>query len=119
MKGGQKRSNFGPQLSARKLRNEFFGVLGYFIRKFGYEPAPFVLALVLTPLLENALRQSLILSAGSFKIFLTHPISGGCLLIDAVLLLGGIPLLEQEARKDPNRRRGAYLNPLREKRKKV
>ena len=41
-----------------------FGVIGYFMRKFGYEPAPLVLAFVLGPMLENNLRKSLILSQG-------------------------------------------------------
>jgi len=39
-----------------------FGVIGYFMRKLGYEPAPLVLAFVLGPMLENNLRKSLILS---------------------------------------------------------
>ena len=43
-----------------------FGVLGYLMRKFGYEPAPLVLAFVLGPMLENNLRKSLILSQGDF-----------------------------------------------------
>ena len=43
-----------------------FGVLGYLMRKFGYEPAPLVLAFVLGPMLENNLRKSLILSHGDF-----------------------------------------------------
>ena len=33
-----------------------FGVLGYLMRKFGYEPAPLVLAFVLGPMLENNLQ---------------------------------------------------------------
>ncbi len=41
-----------------------FGIVGYFMRKFGYEPAPLVLAFVLGPMLENNLRKSLILSQG-------------------------------------------------------
>ena len=53
-----------------------FGVLGYLMNKFGYEPAPLVLAFVLTPLLENALKQSLILSDGTVGIFFTRPIFG-------------------------------------------
>jgi putative tricarboxylic transport membrane protein len=68
----------------------FFGVVGYLMRKFEYELAPLVLAYVLTPLLENALRQSLILSGGSFGIFLTRPISAGCLVAAAALLLSSL-----------------------------
>ena len=52
-----------------------FGIIGYLMRKFRYEPAPLVLAFILTPYLESALRQSLIISHGSFMIFLEKPIS--------------------------------------------
>ena len=41
-----------------------FGIIGYFMRKLGYEPAPLVLAFVLGPMMENNLRKSLILSQG-------------------------------------------------------
>jgi putative tricarboxylic transport membrane protein len=74
-----------------------FGVVGYFMRKFEYEPAPMVLAYVLTPLLENALRQSLILSDGSFGIFMSRPISAGCLIIAAALLLSSLlPMIRKK-----------------------
>ena len=64
-----------------------FGVLGYLMRKFDFEPAPFILAFILGPLLENALRQSLVISQGSFGIFLTRPISAACLGVAAALYL--------------------------------
>jgi len=74
-----------------------FGVVGYFMRKFDYEPAPLVLAYVLTPLLENALRQSLILSDGSFVIFMSRPISAGCLIAAAVLLFSSLlPMIRKK-----------------------
>jgi len=41
-----------------------FGIFGYFMRKFKYEMPPLVLALILGPMFENALRQSLILFGG-------------------------------------------------------
>jgi putative tricarboxylic transport membrane protein len=65
----------------------FFGIVGYFLRKFDYEPAPLVLAFVLGPLLETNLRQSLILSDGSFGIFFSRSISLACLLLALILLL--------------------------------
>ena len=68
-----------------------FGVLGYLMRKFGYEPAPLVLAFVLGPMLENNLRKSLILSQGDFWIFLERPISVTCLAIAAAMII--MPLL--------------------------
>ena len=63
-----------------------FGVFGYIMRKCDYEPAPLVLAYVLGPMLEQALRQSLKMSDGSFTIFLLRPISGVSLAIGALLL---------------------------------
>jgi len=74
-----------------------FGVLGYLMRKFGYEPAPLVLAVVLGPMLENNLRKSLILSQGDFTVFFERPISAVCLLLAAVALLA--PLLPALARR--------------------
>ena len=52
-----------------------FGVVGFLMKKFAYEGAPLILAFVLSPLMENALRQSLIMSHGSFSIFFTRPIA--------------------------------------------
>ena len=52
-----------------------FGVIGYIMKKCDYEPAPLLLAYVLGPMLEQALRQSLIMSNGSFSIFFVRPIS--------------------------------------------
>ena len=53
----------------------FFGVIGYVFRKVDYPLAPCVLAVILGPEVERALRQSLIISMGSFDIFLKRPIS--------------------------------------------
>jgi putative tricarboxylic transport membrane protein len=53
----------------------FFGVIGYLMRKMDYPPAPMVLALVLGPMVEMSLRQSLTISHGSMAIFFTRPIS--------------------------------------------
>jgi putative tricarboxylic transport membrane protein len=74
-----------------------FGVLGYLMRKFGYEPAPLVLAFVLGPMLENNLRKSLILSHGEFQIFIARPISAVCLLLAVAALAA--PLLPALARR--------------------
>jgi putative tricarboxylic transport membrane protein len=52
-----------------------FGVIGYFMRKFGYPIAPMVLASVLAQMLETALGQALLISQGSPLIFFTRPIS--------------------------------------------
>lgn len=54
-----------------------FGVIGYFIKKFNYPTGPLILSVVLAPLTENYFRQSLMLSQGSYSIFLTRPVSLG------------------------------------------
>ncbi len=65
----------------------FFGVIGYFLKKFDYDAAPLILALVLGPMMENSLRQSLLVSQGSFLIFVTHPISATLLGLTVLLLI--------------------------------
>ncbi|MBI2216743.1 MAG: tripartite tricarboxylate transporter permease [Candidatus Rokubacteria bacterium] len=62
-----------------------FGLAGYVVRKLGYELAPLVLAMVLGPLLEQALRQSLIMSSGNPAIFMTRPIAATIVLLAAAL----------------------------------
>jgi putative tricarboxylic transport membrane protein len=52
-----------------------FGVFGYIMRKMDFEPGPLLMSFILSPLMENSLRQSLLLSEGSFSIFFTRPIS--------------------------------------------
>ena len=68
----------------------FFGFMGYLLRKYRYEAAPLILAFVLGPMLEDALRQSLIISEGSPKIFFTRPISGTILGCTFLLLLSSL-----------------------------
>ena len=53
-----------------------FGVIGYIFRKVDLDPGPLILAFVLGRILEPALRQALLMSAGSPWIFFQRPISG-------------------------------------------
>jgi putative tricarboxylic transport membrane protein len=64
-----------------------FGVVGYGLRKLAFDPSPIVLALVLGPMMEQALRQALIMSRGEFGIFLSRPIAAGMLAAAVLLLL--------------------------------
>jgi putative tricarboxylic transport membrane protein len=64
-----------------------FSLVGLLMKKFEFEGAPLVLAFVLGPLLETALRRSLILSDGSFLIFLQRPISAAFILFSVVVLV--------------------------------
>jgi putative tricarboxylic transport membrane protein len=51
------------------------GVLGYLMRKWAYDAAPLLLALVIGPKMEVAFRQSLMLSHGNFGVFVERPFS--------------------------------------------
>jgi putative tricarboxylic transport membrane protein len=69
-----------------------FGVVGYAMKKLGYSPAALVLALVLGPMAERALRQSLIISDAGIGIFFMRPISAVLMVI--ALAAVAVPLLK-------------------------
>jgi putative tricarboxylic transport membrane protein len=58
-----------------------FGVLGYAFKKLDIPLAPMILTLILGPLMETSLRQSLEISRGDFSILLTRPISAGLIAV--------------------------------------
>ncbi|MDX9822652.1 MAG: tripartite tricarboxylate transporter permease, partial [Syntrophales bacterium] len=66
----------------------FFAALGYGMRKLNFDPAPLPLAFVLEPMVENSLRQSLLMSGGTPMIFLSRPISGTLLAVLFILVVG-------------------------------
>jgi len=69
-----------------------FGIVGYLMKKYDYEPAPLVLAFILGPMFESAFRQSLIISAGSPLIFFTRPIAAIFILISFIILISPLVL---------------------------
>ncbi|MCL4515521.1 MAG: tripartite tricarboxylate transporter permease [Firmicutes bacterium] len=66
------------------------GILGYLARKLNFETGPLLLAFVLGPILERALRQSLLISAGSPAIFFARPISGAMMAAAVLFILGNL-----------------------------
>lgn len=76
-----------------------FGVVGYLMKKLRYEAPPLILAYVLGPMLEYSLKQSLMISKGSFKIFFSRPISGTCLVIALILVV--LPIIPRLRKKRP------------------
>src|SRR5918996_1123886 len=64
-----------------------FGVIGYAMRKWEFPAAPVVLALVLTPLMETALQQSLQMSHGSAAIFFSRPIAATLVVVGFASLI--------------------------------
>ena len=68
-----------------------FGLLGYWLIKHDFEPAPLLLGMVLGPLMEENLRRALLISRGDATVFFTRPLSAvlmataGFLLVLALL----------------------------------
>lgn len=77
-----------------------FGLMGYIFNKFGIPLAPIILALVLGPLAETSLRRALIISNGSYMIFLTKPISLVFILISLLSLI--MSFYSQNKKKEGN-----------------
>ncbi|MFF5075487.1 tripartite tricarboxylate transporter permease [Actinoplanes sp. NPDC000266] len=75
----------------------FFGVLGYLMKKAGFDPGPMVLAFVLGSLLESSLRRSLLMFDGNPGGFFTRPISG--VLLAAFLLVILLPAARAALRR--------------------
>jgi putative tricarboxylic transport membrane protein len=65
----------------------FFGIVGYFMKKYDIPGAPMVIALILGPLLEHNLHRALALSHGDITVFFTRPISATLLAIAAILTI--------------------------------
>jgi putative tricarboxylic transport membrane protein len=74
-----------------------FGIAAFVMRKFDYPLAPAVLAIVLGPIAEPTLRQSMLLSSGDPMIFFTRPIAGPITVIAIILIL--LPALKYLRRK--------------------
>lgn len=81
-----------------------FGVIGFFMRASGFSPAAVVIALVLGPLAENTLRQTLIISEGSFSIFLDRGPS--IVLLGIIAALVAIPVVAPLVRRLVRGRQG-------------
>jgi putative tricarboxylic transport membrane protein len=77
----------------------FFGVVGYFLKKLDYEPAPLILALVLGPMMELSFRQSLAMGDGNLLFFFTRPISAVIMSVALVFLV--LPLIPGISRNKP------------------
>lgn len=68
----------------------FFGFIGYILREVGYQPASLAIGVILGPILEKSLTQSLILFDGKLSSFFTRPFSAGFLGLAIIILICGI-----------------------------
>jgi putative tricarboxylic transport membrane protein len=65
----------------------FFGGFGYVLYRFGFEPAPLLLGFVLGRLMEEKLRQALVISRGNLLVFVERPVSAVLLVLAAAILV--------------------------------
>ena len=65
-----------------------FGLVGYVFRKLAIDPAPLIVAVVLGPMMEKTLRQTLFMAHGDWHLLLFRPLSVILFLIGALVLLG-------------------------------
>ena len=70
-----------------------FGVIGYLMKKAGFEPGPLVLAFVLAELLESSVRRSLILFEGNLGEVFTRPITVTLLFVFLVVIV--LPIIQK------------------------
>jgi putative tricarboxylic transport membrane protein len=74
-----------------------FGLVGYWLIKHDFEPAPMVLAFVLGPLMEENLRRAMLLARGDATVFLTRPISAVLMAVSAgLLILAVLPMISKK-----------------------
>jgi putative tricarboxylic transport membrane protein len=88
------------------------GAAGYLLRKAAFDPAPIVLAMVLGPMMEQALRQGLMMSRGEFGIFLSRPISAAMLAVAGLVLLGHLISVIRRARAQRGLKRAEALSEV-------
>jgi putative tricarboxylic transport membrane protein len=88
------------------------GAAGYLLRKAAFDPAPIVLAMVLGPMMEQALRQGLMMSRGEFGIFLSRPISAAMLAVAGLVLLGHLISVIRRARAQRGLKRADALSEV-------
>jgi putative tricarboxylic transport membrane protein len=73
-----------------------FGLVGYWLVKHDFEPAPLVLAFVLGPLMEENLRRAMLIARGDATVFLTRPISATLIAIAAgLLIMSALPMIRK------------------------
>jgi putative tricarboxylic transport membrane protein len=74
-----------------------FGLIGYWLIKHDFEPAPALLGFVLGPLMEENLRRAMLIARGDATVFLTRPISAGLIAVSVIMLvLAALPMLRKK-----------------------
>jgi len=64
-----------------------FGVIGYFMEKFGFSVVPLLIALILSPIAEGELGRTLLISRGNWTVLFTRPISLTFLVLTVIFII--------------------------------
>ena len=89
-------SNQGSLLDVTSMI--FFGVVGYIARKAGFECAPLVFAYILSPIWEEAFRQSLLMSRGDLTIFVTRPFPAVFIVLTVLFVASSVIFARRRSR---------------------
>jgi len=73
------------------------GIMGYFMKKYGYSTVSFLVAFILSPIAEKSFYQAVLLANGSYWTFAMRPISGTLLLVTVLVLI--LPPILKKFRK--------------------
>jgi putative tricarboxylic transport membrane protein len=88
-----------------------FGIIGYLMKKAGFDPGPLVLAFVLGSIIESSTRRSLLIFGGDPTGFVTRPISGTILAIFLALALLPVIRYVVKARRSARERHESSHTP--------
>ena len=72
----------------------FFGIIGFFMRRYSFSVVPVIIGLILGELVEGTLRQSLVIFDGNWLLFFTRPIVLIFFILSLIALL--FPLLSRK-----------------------
>ena len=71
-----------------------FGVIGFFMRRYGFSVVPVIIGLILGELVEGTLRQSLVIFEGNWLMFFQRPIVLIFFILSLIAL--GFPLIKKK-----------------------
>jgi putative tricarboxylic transport membrane protein len=67
-----------------------FGFIGYLMKEIGYQPAPLAIGIILGPIIERSLTQSLVMADGKLMFFMTRPVSATILGFSSIILIAAL-----------------------------
>jgi putative tricarboxylic transport membrane protein len=105
------------------VRNAFFdvwvmiaaGVMGFFLRRWGYPIAPFIIGVVLGPTTENSLRQTLLMFKGDLTLFAERSLAMSLLAFAAAFMAYRVLARYRSRRYASRQDLGITFNPKEEK----